>query len=1630
MAFEIFGIDNENNFYPTAFLSSALETEVADAIARWNTDGAKDSPARRLEAIAGSYTKILERLRSSDDGAVAIELQRNASEMLLQALGYAYVREGTATAQGALAPTLARVADPDGRDRLWILEAPLAGTGDEAADPLSLSFLGDQFVEGDRDRAAQDASIDEVISDGVFALDAPPRYIIVISPFQLVLVDRNKWSGRAVLRFDLIDIFTRADTTTLNAMACFVSREARVPEAGIPLADRLEEEAQRHANAVTSSLKRTVREAIEILGNEVLAVTGGKYPSGPRKGVWIESQDLTVECLRYMYRLLFLFYAEANPKLGIMPVKDPAYRSGYSLESLRALETTRLRTAQDREGTYIWDSLQRLLGLMYEGLEPKQIGSARAFSLPRVRVSLLDPGSTPILSKISVRNKALQSIIRLLSLKQDKSGSGRISYAQLGIGQLGAVYETLISFTGFVAKADLIELKLQKTSKDTAAENESAGEDASDADDDGESEISDAESDEQDHSAARTDRVDPLEPSYFVERSRAEEFDNEEIVYDGPQPRIYPKGSFIYRLAGRDRQKSASFYTPEPLARLLVKHALMERCRDMPADEILDLKILEPAMGSAAFLVETTNQLADLYLDRKQAETGKRIPQEAYFHERQKVRAYLADRNCFGVDLNPIAVELGQISLWLNSLHAGVFSPWFGDQLHAGNSLVGARRAAYEPRLLTAKAAKDRWLSQKPEEIGWRGKLEDGHVWQFLLPVEAMAGFDKEKSIKEFAGAAQEAIRTWRHSGFFDAFDEHEVRLLQRLSKAADALFDAVADDLARARASSNDEIKIWPDKLMPGVSGEDFQTKLARLRVLQGDEHVSNSLPYQRLKTTLDAWCALWLWPLDQAKQLPSRKEWLRDLSMILLGGVTSGGEPTLPEDLDGAKALEIQQEDWIARQEEADRVAAELPSTRTQSDLFQSTDIDALVKESAWLEVARKVALRERFVHFDLIFADVLRARGGFDLIVGNPPWAKPSWNEGLILADIDPKHMGLSASDAKKVLAEALTRADGEARFLAEFVSTSGAMAVTSSEAMNPFAGGGSNNLYACFIDLAFRLCSDKGSVALIHQDAHLISSGASPLRTECYFRLRKHFGFRNELKSHNFAEIGNTREFSVNIYGAKTPFVNFECMYPCFLPKQVEASYAHNGAGEIPPLKNASGKWSVEGHRNRIIAIDAQYLAVIHELLGGAKETVDQARLIRPFGSSVADIFRRLAKFGAFATEPSQFEMSGMWTEGTADANPPTIKRDVRFPEAADVTILSAPTIYVGDPLYKSPRQGCRNHRDYSVVDKRSISEDYFPRNVYSPALGLEEYKRVLPRKKISATLDWIDSYRVACRNFVPVNQERTLLAAIIPPRVGHIDTIESAGFENESDTLNAAGLLSSLVVDFLVRSIGQTHFRKGTLSTLPWASVGSTAASRVLRLNCLTKVYGDLWNRHASNLSSLPWSSDDPRLAIEGPVEGPAKWDHASALRTEFARRLALVEIDVLVAQAFGLNLEQLIEVYRIYFPVLQENEAGTWYDQQGRIVWTCSKGLPGVGWLDERGRSPGRKAWEKMLEELSGKAAADQLLTCTAKDDALPGGPHQITRRFQGPFTSCDRVEDYKRAWAHFERLKAEGAEA
>jgi N-6 DNA Methylase len=1616
------GIENEAEFFPSGTLSDVLKDELQDITARWRSLARADHPVERLQAVAEACLSKLQQIRATTDNQRRLELYREMQQSLLKALGYEPKRTLglTALKEATHIPLLAQVANSEGRAALWAVEAALPSTADEANDPLGLLFDQTQFQESEQEHAELKRPLEEILAEGVFALDDAPKDVLVFGLSQIVLIDKRKWPARSVLRFDLQEIFADQDKDTLTVMACLISREARVPDQGVPIADRLEEEAQRNANAVTSSLKRTVRDAIEILGQEVLDVTGGKYPSGhKRAGVWIEGPELSRECLRYMYRLLFLFYAEANTRLNILDIKNSVYASGYSIEALRDLESVRLRTPSEREGSYLWESLQRTLTLLFEGEDA-------VLKLPSVKVSLLDPKSTPLLNSVKLRNQAIQKIIRLLSLRTGKS-TGRISYAKLGIGQLGAVYETLISFTGTVAKTDMIELKPQKDRKKSGGKanaSDDGGDDGSDAEEEAPPESSAEDDDEAlDESAGRSDRVDNLAPSYFVPRSRLDEFDPEDIIFKGGQALIYPKGSFTYRLAGRDREKSASYYTPEPLARLLVKHALLERCKDLAADEILELKILEPAMGSAAFLVETTNQLADLYLERKQKEVGKTIPQDEIVLEKQKVRAFISDRNCFGVDLNPIAVELGAISLWLNSLHASDFSPWFGDQLHAGNSLLGARRAAYAPISLHARKKEDLWLDTKPEEIGWRNRLPEGYVWQWLLPAKDMANFDKDKSIKPFAGEAQEAIKAWRKAGFFKKFEPHEVKLVQKLSAIAEKLFDQVADDLAKTRDASNDAITLWPDKEMPGNKKLDFLGKEFITARLTGDDHASNTLPYKRLKTAMDAWCALWLWPLDKAHLLPDRTEFLHGMTMLLEGGFSASGTlaaPSLDEFADP--------EPDFLDQLEPDAPARDLfkVAERRQAEFFHETNVEALVENFDWLKVAVEVAEETRFVHFDLIFADVMRSRGGFDLIVGNPPWAKPSWNAGLVLADIDPLYAGLSASDAEKALPDALAKTNGKDRFLRDFARSRGAMEVTSSEVMNPFAGGGSNNLYRCFVDLAFRLASPAGFAALIHQDGHLGDPKSGGFRRHWYERIAKHFEFSNKMTSKVFAEVHDELKFSLNVYRGRPSTIRFEKFTHAFLPSQIEESYAdRDGVTDLPGIKNALGAWDTRGHRDRVMRIDRAALEVIHALSEDEGVPVEEARLIQPYSARTLDVFKQMARFPKLGKTVRDWQMSAHWHETGAQKDG-TIKRETAF-RPADEIILQGPLFHVGNPLYKTPRALSRTNADYDVIDLTLAPDDYLPRTNYGPAVDMPEYRKRMTRCRWDATKSHADLYRFAVRKMINLNSERSLIGALMPPGSSHVDSVQSIAFKSELNLCSLLAACCSIAFDFVIKASGRQNLHEDDIGNMAWPVLPYTALSRVLRLNCLGREYEAIWDRFASNGPVLAWSSDKSSLALEGPVEGPAKWDRTAALRTEYARRLALVEIDVLVAQALGLTLDQLIEIYRIYFPVLQENEAGTWYDQNGRIVWTCSKGLPGVGYMEanKKGemKSPGRAAWENILAENPAK------LTCTVMDDTMPGGPREVTRHFVGPFDTCDRVEDYKRAWAHFEALKTDGGD-
>ncbi len=789
---------------------------------------------------------------------------------------------------------------------------------DDAVDPLVLPLQACQYPQ-DTDEAkrlptgdAEEETLADVVTKRVFGMQEPPRWVLVASFGQLVLIDRGKWNEKRLLRFDLAEILGRRERSTLEATAALLHREHTCPEDGIALLDTLDENAHKHAFAVSEDLKYALREAIELLGNEAvhyLRTTRRKGVYSGEEALDDKPEELTEECLRYMYRLLFLFYIEARPELGYAPMNADAYRMGYSLETLRELELVKLTTDEARNGHFFDDSIRLLFDLVFEGFPKRQAAGEgtqtnlldlpqgpggdgasgdgadvapapahHTFRIAPLKSHLFDPAKTPTLNKVRFRNHVLQRVIELMSLSNPKKSGrkkarrGRISYAQLGINQLGAVYEALLSYSGFFAKTDLYEVKKAK------------------------------------------DDYNELENAYFVRAEDLEKYTEKEKVYnpDGSLKK-YEKGAFIYRLAGRNREKSASYYTPEVLTKCVVKYALKELLPGKTADEILRLTVCEPAMGSGAFLNEAVNQLAEAYLRAKQDETGEPIAHDEYAQELQRVKMFIADNNVFGVDLNPVAVELAEVSLWLNTIHEGAFVPWFGMQLVTGNSLVGARRQVFNSLHLRKRGKKDPlWLDEVPERVAPGETRREGTVYHFLLPDAGMAAYN-DKVVKGLAPDEMKAMKDWRKD-FTKPFAERDVKKLERLSAAVDKLWKRHAEQLRDIRRRTSDPLPIYgqprPENLRPPT------TTQWKDRVYFQELHsegVRNSSPYRRLKLVMDYWCALWFWPIEEADLLPSRDDVLLDLSLLLEGDVLrdgGGGEraardvPRHAAEADGARA------------------------------------------------------------------------------------------------------------------------------------------------------------------------------------------------------------------------------------------------------------------------------------------------------------------------------------------------------------------------------------------------------------------------------------------------------------------------------------------------------------------------------------------------------------------------------------------------------------------------------------------------------------------------------------------------------------------------------------------------------
>jgi hypothetical protein len=467
------------------------------------------------------------------------------------------------------------------------------------------------------------------------------------------------------------------------------------------------------------------------------------------------------EALTVVYRILFLLFAEAR---GLVPQWHPIYRESYTIESLRPAAEGRGAPAG------LWQSLQAIARLAHRGC------SAGSLRVVPFNGRLFAPAAAPLAESRPLDDGLVREVLLSLTTRRARDRRERISYADLGVEQLGSVYERVLEFT-----------------------------------------------------PARVDGRIAMSPS------------------------------------GK-RKRTGTFYTPRAMTEYLVRRTLAPLVRDAPPERILALRVVDPSMGSGAFLVAACRYLAAAY-ETALVEEGSVTRGDLAAADRAGFRRAVAQRCLYGVDANPTAVQLARLSLWLCTLAADRPLTFLDHHLRAGNSLAGATVADV--------------ISGPPST--WRRRPR--------LP----------------SSGRRSPAQRW-------LFDEDGF---------ASGLSSAVG--VRRAVAEEPDDSALVVRRK---------ERAIERLAGGQG--------PLRKWRDLLDAWCAAWFWPPDVGR--PDGPAW--STFSAALRGEPSG----LPRDV-----------------------------------------------EDRWRRTASAVAAAERFFHWPLEFPEVFhddrggrRADGGFDAVIGNPPWA----------------------------------------------------------------------------------------------------------------------------------------------------------------------------------------------------------------------------------------------------------------------------------------------------------------------------------------------------------------------------------------------------------------------------------------------------------------------------------------------------------------------------------------------------------------------------------------------------------------------------------------------------------------
>jgi hypothetical protein len=625
--------------------------------------------------------------------------------------------------------------------------------------------------------------------------------------------------------------------------------------------DTLEGLLERSANAqeeVTFQLGTQVRAAVETL---VDTLDRAHRDSGSVLLREVSHEMLYRAAVTVMMRLVFLFYAEEN---GLLPLGDPLYDASYAASTLRAQlqEDADLQGEDPLERRYAaWHRLLAAFRLVHGGVQHEQL------RLPAHGGGLFDPEAYPFLEgraegdpwrrspeaqPLPVDDRTTLHLLDSLQvLRTPGQEARRLSFRALDVEQIGHVYEGLLDHVAIEAEAPALGLEGRKEPElAVGLIEERAGQ--------GHEALVAFLAEETGRTPAAVERAlgRPLEPPARASLRAACQNDDALLERVAPyhalirvdhraQPRVFVEGS-VYVTRGSERRSSGTYYTPRTLAEEVVRHALEPLAyapgpaegaesadwRLRPSDELLDLRVCDLSVGSGAFLVATCRWLAERLLEAWTMEgavevLGEPIPGDA--DDRLNfARRLVAERCLYGVDLNPMAVDMAKLSLWLVTMAKGRPFTFVDHALKRGDSLLGVTSAEQlaefhlDPR-------RGREIARNP--FGWHASCEpllkravelrrrlESFTVREVRDAEAKAALQAEvhellTALRVVADVLVGAALSTATGGD-DAFDDRVLTVRRRAAVALDP--HASADDRALALEELRRQAIYWLDEGRP----------------------------------------------------------------------------------------------------------------------------------------------------------------------------------------------------------------------------------------------------------------------------------------------------------------------------------------------------------------------------------------------------------------------------------------------------------------------------------------------------------------------------------------------------------------------------------------------------------------------------------------------------------------------------------------------------------------------------------------------------------------------------------------------------------------------------------------------